>query len=782
MGGKITGEVIDSQENVPMEFANVVVFSSTDSAQVTGTVTNQNGIFETDKIRPGSYYASISYIGFDEKIINGIKIKDGSVIDLGTVVLSPHTFDVDDVEVVADRAPISYEIDKKVINVSEQITARSGSAVDVLENVPSITVDIEGNVSLRGSGSFRVLIDGRPTIMEANEILQQIPASSIESIEIITNPSAKYDPEGTAGIINLVMKKNKNVGYSGLAELSGGLRNKYGGQLLGDYKTNLYTITLGVDYNNRNYYRNEEEINRTVYQGSTSFRNSYGESNHERRYFGLRGELGLNLSESDYLMFGSRYRDGKFGGNSTLNYSEWNAADANKDLYNSNSFRTREGNHYSFYINYDHRFNENGHILTAEIQYENENGDEETINELLDANYNITSGRKSTEAGPGSEMEAKLDYTLPLGGKTKFEAGYQNELDYSDEMTGLYDYNPASASYEIQPEFNREVKYKRNEHALYTIFASDWKELGYQFGFRAEYTDREIELTKTNNIFTIDRVDFFPSFHLSYQLGGGHQVMTSYTRRIDRPRGWYLEPFETWMDAYNVRTGNPALQPEYIDSYEMGYQALLGKTVFSIENYYRVNHNKIERIRSVYSGNVTLHTTENVGTDYSFGTELMFNFDPIENWNVNLMGNLYNYRIEGVTNNQEYSRESFNWNSRLNNMIKLWDATQLQFNLMYNSPSVSSQGTREGFFMTNIALRQDFFNRSLSATLQFRDIFGTAQYEYTSEAVNYYQYNFVTRESPMVMLNLRFTLNRQNRDRDRREGGDGMDFGGGEDF
>ncbi|MCB9218216.1 MAG: TonB-dependent receptor [Ignavibacteriales bacterium] len=779
----ITAKVIDETTNVPLEFANVVLLNNSDSSQVAGTVTNSEGFFTLTSLKPGNYILKISFIGYDAISKNNISVKSESKLDLGEIKLFPKSFSTDDVIVSEDRAPISYEIDKKVINVSEQITALSGSAVDVLENVPSVTVDIEGNVSLRGSGSFRVLVDGRPTIMESNEILQQMPASSIENIEIITNPSAKYDPEGTAGIINLVLKKNKNVGFSGLAEVNSGLRNKYGGQILGDYKTTDLTYTLGLDYNNRNYFRDEEEINRTTYLGNTTFRNSYGEADSKHNFFGVRGELGMKFSDADYFMVGARYRDREHGSNSTQNYLEWNEADPNKINYLSNSDRSRAGDNYSLYVNYDHKFNPNGHLLKAEVQVEQGNADERTLNELLDGNNNITSGRVSTEKGPETEIETRIDYTLPFSEKSKFEAGYQNEIENSNEITGLLDYDAVSNSYLSLSEYDKDVVYKTNQHSLYSLFASEWKDLGYQFGLRAEYTDREITLNKRNENFVIDRVDFFPSFHTSYKLGGGHEVMASYTRRIERPRGWELEPFETWMDAYNVRIGNPALKPEYIDSYEMGYQTVLGGLVFSMENYYRVNHNKIERLRSVYAENITLSSTDNVGTDYSFGTELMFNFDPIQPWNINLMGNLYNYKIEGVIFDDPFSRESFNWNTRFNNIVRLTSSTRLQFNLMYNSPSVSSQGKREGFLTTNFGIRQDLFNRALSASLQIRDVFGTSKYEYTSEAINYYNYNYVTRESPMVMFNLRFSFNRQGKDREGERGGDqGMDMGGGDNF
>ena len=222
---------------------------------------------------------------------------------------------------------------------------------------------------------------------------------------------------------------------------------------------------------------------------------------------------------------------------------------------------------------------------------------------------------------------------------------------------------------------------------------------------------------------------FFLLFTRPYKFSEGTQLMASYTRRIQRPRGWELEPFYTWMDANNIRIGNPALLPEFIDSYETGIQTYIGKVSLSAELYYRMTKNKIDRIRSVYpdAENVTLNSVENIGKDYSTGSEFMMIFDPFEFWNINLMANLYNYRIEGVINNEFFSRESFNWNTRLNNMFKISAVTQLQLNVNYNSPGVSSQGTWEGYFTADVSAKQDLFEKLLSLTLQVRDVFGTAK-------------------------------------------------------
>ena len=229
------------------------------------------------------------------------------------------------------------------------------------------------------------------------------------------------------------------------------------------------------------------------------------------------------------------------------------------------------------------------------------------------------------------------------------------------------------------------------------------------------------------------------------------------------------------MDAYNVRTGNPDLKPEYIDSYEIGCQTYFGKNSFSTEAYYRVTNNKIERVRSIYDENITLHSIENVGTDYALGSEIMLNLEYLRWWNINLMGNIYKYRVEGVLYDDSFSRESFNWNTRLNNTFKLGKSTRIQINGRYNSPRISSQGSYEGYFTTNLAIRQELLRKSLSATLQLSDIFSTARFEYTYEGKDFYTHSNFERKSPVVMLNISYNFNNHKKERQRRSSQDELE-------
>jgi outer membrane receptor protein involved in Fe transport len=781
-GGEIVGTVLEKQVQSPVEYAYVILYKSDDSTQVTGTITSNEGHFQFSKVMPGKYYIEIQFMGYQVSKISDIQInRNNRNINLGVIELEKSILETESIDIVAEKPAVTFKIDKKIINVDQQQTAASGTAVDVLENIPSVTVDIEGNVSLRGSESFVVLIDNIPSILEPNEILQQIPATTIENIEIITNPSAKYDPDGTSGIINIIMKKSKSAGINGIANLNVGLNEKYGADFLIYYRLNGYNFYFGADYNKRNSPGERRNENQTLQNDTLSYLFSDGESSRGRNYYSIRSGIEMKLAETDFLNLGLRYGYRSRIGTSEFDYDQWTIPGNIHYLYKSDEESERSGDFLSGNINYVHKFSDDGHELMAQLNFRKRDSNEESLNELFDDSGQITNGQKTTEKGPSQGIRAKLEYVLPLNKKSKFEAGYQNRIGRSEDITGFSEYDPIQSKYIEDTQFSNSIEYQRDIHSLYSLYAAERGAFGCQVGLRGEYTFRLIELMKTAEAFSIDRWDYFPTAHFSYQFVQGKQMMVSYTKRIERPRGWYLEPFETWSDAYNVRVGNPDLKPEYIDSYELGYQSYFGKNVFSVESYYRITNNKIERVRSVYSPNVTLHSTANVGKDYTFGAELMFNIDLIEWWNVNLMGNIYNYKVEGILNNNSFARESNSWGTRVNNTIRITPSTRLQLNAMYNSPRVSSQGEREGFFATNVSVRQEFFNRQLSATLQIRDVFSTAKHNSISEGVNFYYESYRKREAPIVMLNISYKFNdyeqeRKNRDRNQNDNDEEEDF------
>ncbi len=775
--GSITGRVFDQSTKKPVEFSNVILFNQKDSSQVTGTVTGNDGKFILKNLKYGRYYLSVQFVGYANKAVRNILVsKSVSNRDVGNVYLKPGAITLKNVVVNGQRNPISYQLDKKVIDVSQIHTAMSGTAADVLQNVPSVNVDIDGTVSLRGSTNFQVLINGRPSVMSAQDALQQIPASSIKDIELITNPSAKYDASGTAGIINIILKKNTDLGLSGIVTLMGGLDDKYGADFLFQYKTSAVNYNFGAYFNRRSFPGSNLQEKQFVIGDNTSYLNSDGSMLWQRIYSGVRGGLEFNLGNSDNLSFSGRYGSGSFHRNSLLNYDQWSSTDPLQLYYLSNTNGNHYGNYYAVNSNYIHKFDSTGEELTADIMFHHNSSNESALTSETQNNA-LLNGTETTELGPSSEIRGKLDYTLPITKKENFSAGAEYFSRLRQDINALYNFDSTSQAYVFQSKFSNTNNFNRTRFAAYSMLSNEWDSLAVQIGFRTEYTYQLVKLKEANQQYSFSRWDYFPSIHASYNFAGGTQIMASYTRRIERPDGGDLEPFYTWFNANNVRIGNPNLKPELIDSYELGWQTFFGPVSFSNDYYYRYTHDKMEHINSVYAANVTLNSIANVGTDYSLGSEFMVTFNPIKLWEFNLMGDLYDYRISGSLFDQSFARESFNWSIKNNNVFKLTPSTDLQINTRYYSPSVTAQGKWSGFFTTDLGLKQDLIPKRLSLVLQVNDLFKTGKREFTTQGTDFYNYNYFTRQSPMVILNIKYNFNNFNEDKQQNndQGGSGGD-------
>ncbi|RXQ94490.1 TonB-dependent receptor [Ancylomarina salipaludis] len=779
MGGTIKGIVKDKDLKTAVEYATVSVFSMTDSTLINGTITNAKGEFELKQLKPGMYYVEISFIGYNKKTIRNIPInRDHRITNLKDVFITQASEALGEVVVSAERLPVQYQIDKKVIPVSRQLTTASGNAVDVLESVPSINVDIEGNVSLRGSSNFTVLVDGRPSILEAADILTQMPSSVIDNIEIITNPSAKYDPEGSSGIINIITKSGKLKGASGVVNLNIGTYQNRGADFLVNLRKNKFNFHLGMDYGNRSFSGDIKKENIT----NSRMILSNGEINRERLSYGLRTGFDFQIDSMNLITLGIRYGGRDMNNGSMLN--DKTITETTTEITNSDNNTNRVMDFYNANFSYQRNFKGKGHLWLTQVNYSYRDGDEESITETNNSIGDQTDGKIATEKGPGYHLEVRSDYTLPLGGKKKFEAGYQGQFRQSEDITTLEQFTPGSG-YNLDPKYSNNVDYTKNTHGIYALFADQSGKIGYQLGLRSEYTDREIKVNNTGESFSIDRWDFFPTIHTQIDLNEGNQMMASYTRRIQRPRGWNLEPFDTWTDSNNKRRGNPGLKPEYIDSYELGYQKRIGEQSISFETYYRVTNNVMERI-ILPENNIMVSTIQNVGTDYSLGVETMLNLSFAKWFKNDLIGNVYHYKEEGSyttydSNNvelvQDFSTKSFNWSLRNNATFMFNKTTRFQVNFIYNSASKKAQGERKGFITANLGLKKDFMQRKLSATLQLRNVLNTAKHENISEGSGFYNYSKFDMQWPSIKLNLSYKINNYKKKRGAKgEEGDMEEF------
>lgn len=782
--GVLTGTIIDEETQQPVEYANIMLYSKRDSSMVDGGITDATGVFRLTKLPYGGYYLHANFIGYNKKQVADIRITPKSkVVDLGTVSLGRAEQALDEVDVVADRSRIEYKIDKKVVNVSQDLNSAGGSAVDVLENVPSVQVDIDGNVSLRGSSSFRVLINGKPTVLEGSDALQQIPSSSIENIEIITNPSAKYDPEGTAGIINIITKEKKKKGLNGVVNVSAGTNNKYNADFLLNYRIGKINYFIGADYSDRDFLGESNRYSETYFTDSTRIIDEQSNRVMHRDGYSIKGGFDYHIDDNSTLTLSAKMGRFDFGFDTeSETHLYYNGSNQERYYTTDNAF-IHTHDYYNATLSYQNFVNgDKNHTIESSLFYSGSAGDDLTTQEEIetDPSYNSlelpANKLRILEDGPRQRVRFKFDYTRPLGAG-KLEAGYQLRYREGDEGYDMELFNAEDQAWLVQQELANTLTMYRHIQAAYSTYSGNFGDLGYMLGLRGEYTDRTITNNKIEEDYRIHRFDVFPSAHISYKLPAEQQLQVSYSRRLNRPRGWFLNPFENYQDPYSVRVGNPELSPEYTNSYELSYQKRLGMNFIALEGYYKQTDNEITRVSSLREEDgIMVYSFDNLNKETSMGMELMANFQVFKWWRLNASGNVYRYTIDGNVADEDVAAESNNWDMRMNNTFRFKNS-RIQLMGFYNGPSVTAQGERGDFFFTSVAFRQDFLDRKASATLSVRDIFGTMKHDFTSETSNLYSEMTYTRESPVITLSLSYRINNY-KDKRRPNGNEGSEYEG----
>lgn len=769
----VKGIVKDDQYKTPVKFANVALFSARDSSVVAGVVCNENGYFEMTELSYGRYYIVIDFIGYEKMNINNIKLHPKQKEkDLGTVYLKHVAENIEEVEVIGERNFIEYKIDRKVLNISKNINASGGTIVDALENAPSIQVDIDGNVSMRGSSNFKVLIDGKPTVLDANDILQQIPASSVENIEIITNPSVKYDPDGTTGILNIIMKKEHRSGFNGVVNVSVGTGDKYNADFLFNYRTKKANYYIGMNYGDRTHSGTGSSLRETYLNDTTNFLISESERSHQRKYYSVKGGADLLLDEKNTVSVSGRYGYFGFGREANSQNHEYSfPVTANIYSNNSGAFEVG-GSFYSGSIDFLHKFNKKDHEISASAHYSGRSGgiENNVIENITNEDYlNIISTEqyRTFQDRRRKILRLKLDYTYPINDKMKFEAGYQSRLrntpgDYIHE-------NYISGNWIVDDTYSNELSFIRNIHSLYSSLSGEIIGLQYMLGIRGEYTDRLIDQITSGESYPLQRFDYFPSLHLTKELSKSQQIQISYSKRVNRPRHWYMNPFPGYADSYSVRVGNPALLPEFIDSYELSYNKRIKKSFFNVEAYYRQTNNKINRIQELQEDGKLLYTFDNIDKEYSYGSEISGNIQLYKWWMIYANANFYRYNIEGDIAGTSTDLKSINYDFRMNTTFMFSKIARLQLSGFYNAPTVTAQGEREGFYFFGAAYRHEFFKRRLSVVVNARDIFRTGKYVYTSEGESFITENERRREAPVITLSLSYKINNYKQKRGEKD-------------
>jgi outer membrane receptor protein involved in Fe transport len=759
--GVVVGQVFDADSKSPVEFANVVLLVLPESTQVTGTVTDKTGAFRLDGLKPGRYCVEVSFVGYREKAVNGFDVAAGALLDIGRVDLEQRPVPVQGVEATAERPAISFEADKTVIDVGKLPTASSGTAVDALQNVPAVKVDIEGNVTLRGSSTFTVLVDGRPTPLAANEALKQIPSATIDKIEVITNPSAKYDAEGAAGIINVLLKKQKGRGTSALANADAGLKSRYNGDVLLSYRQGIVSTYAGGQLGHRQYDNERSTETQTFGGGETLSVTQTGEGVWKNLYGGGRAGMDLQFGPRDRSSISGRL--GMFDGEGTgdLNVTEERLPADSVMTYETGAGWKYSSRYWFAMADHEHQFDTTGHKLTGRAIWVSSDGQNTSRITRFVPTSDTTSGRRVEQPGPWRRLQFDMDYVLPLRGPGKVEAGYEGKLERMDQDYRLYNLNAEADTYELDERSSHPYYGTQDNHALYAVGSRTWSKLSVKPGLRAEYGTRLIEVLDTAQAWQESGWDLFPSLHLSYSLPANQNVTAGYSRRIDRPNPWLLRPFRVWQDDYRVNEGNPGLLSSYVNSVEAGYELPFGANHLSFQGYWRTTSNMNEWVtkRDTVDSTVLVVRPENIGQDRSLGLELSANVNPTKWLGAFLTGEVYDYLETGIIGTMPFERGALTWHSSLRLTATLPTSTQLQLSGYLSSPTIAAQGSNDVYYSASAAVKQYFLKRALSVTLRCANLLGPTAWKTWSDGPGFYTSSKYTNEGYILSLALSYNFN-----------------------
>jgi len=800
----VKGRVYDNTNGRPMEYATVRACTLPDSTFVSGCVTDPSGTFALELER-GRYVLEVQYMGYLKSYKNVTLDGSKSTVDVGKINLSPDHQLLEEVEVVAELSTYEMTLDKRVFNVGKDVGNTAANAIEVLENIPAVSVDVEGNVSLRGDDGVRILIDGKESGlsgMSTQDALRTLQGDMIERVEVITNPSVRYDAEGSAGIINIILKKDKRQGFNGAVNINTGYPWMYGINVSGNYRLNRWNLFASYGFNNRhNIGGGVNQTKRfdidTIFDGDqmifdTTFTQLTDQTTERRMHrMGHNVRVGADyyITDHDILSAAFVFRSGSLETHPVVNYSD------EYPLLGTSSYDVRaedyeeRGPMYEVTLDYDKTFERKGRSLKANVRYftnlEDSGSDivetlypDQTMQTALWTLYQKTSDDQHMR-----NLQASLDYVHPFFTKAQWEIGakYTNRfitsLSEVTEQDSLGVYHPL-ANYCYDYEYHEQVA------ALYTSLGNDWGRWSGQIGLRFEMTDIMTNLKgyahDGNDSINGGKpyFDFFPSAHLNYSIDENNQFQVSYTRRIRRPGFWQMSPFRSYNDNRNIRMGNPALKPTYMDSYELGYIHFWDKASFNFTAYYRHGTNMIRHYTYEEDG-VFYSMPINFGTAHDFGMELVAQGQMTKWWNLNGNINFFHASNNGTINGVAYPTESWMLFGRMVSKFKVSNWFDLQLTAHVMGPHKEVLGTEKGNWWIDLAVSKDVLQGNGTITFNVRDLFNSRSWGGESWGDNFWQYHTSTWNRRSFSLNFNYRINQQNMRRGRPDG-EGYDEGGGD--
>ena len=782
----LSGTITDAEKSEPLPYATVSVYNRNGDL-ANGGIADENGIFKLN-VSPNDYSLNFEYIGF-ESITTDVKRYTNST-NIGTIQLVSSVESLEGVDVVGQSADVEIRLDKRVYNVAKNNLIRGGTVSDVLENVPSVSVDIDGNIELRGNNNVRILVDGKPSGLiglGGIDALTRLPAESIEKVEVITSPSARYQAEGTTGIINIILAKRFLKGLNGVFNLSAGRNDTYSGSANLNYRKGKFNFFTNSGYSDRT--NKGRAVQDNVYTNPLESVERYVEErlfNRRRQGFNVNVGLDYQMTEKSSLTM-SYLTNERDGDDRTVN--EQSQYQINGVLVTNryeDEIDHEDSNQFS--VDFEHKFNKQGHKLTATLQTEK---NDET--ETSDINSFFENGQPSDDSEINTTVEsqernlAQIDYVYPINKNTQFEAGYRGTdnkriIDFEVE---IIDENNIATNDE---NLSNVLDFEQEVHALYTQYGKKFNAFSFLAGLRFENTRIFVEQLDSSSPLNNDSYnDYFPTLNLGYEISPTASITLGYNRRISRPSARTLNPFQSRSSKTSYFQGNPKLDPSYSNGIDIGYLKQFKKVTLNTSVYYRKSTDAVSRVAVVTDETVFVNDIEtpvirrlpiNLGTVEQFGVEFNTSLRLIRGMRTNASVNFYRRIEEGNYQGISYDTDNASWSGNLSNSYRLPFDIQSQFSVRYRGPSESSFGKSKGFLYTDLALSKDILNDNATINFRFSDLFNTGKYDYQTTTPVAVTDGVYQRREPTYTLTFTYRFRQEkNRQRGRRGSNGQGDFG-----
>ena len=783
----ITGKIIEKTSKLPLEYATITLKNNKNPKLIFGGITDNKGDYSIDVV-PGIYDVTLEFISFKPTTISQKQLTQAT--NLGTTALEEDATQLNEVVVRAEKSTVEIKLDKKVYNVGQDMMVKGGTASDVLDNVPSVTVDAEGNVALRGNDNVKVLIDGRPSnAISIADALKSIPADALDKVEVITNPSARYDAEGGGGIINIVLRKGKNIGLNGTVIANAGDPETYGLTGTVNYKTKEFNLFTTQGYNYRNNPGNAFTDSRYLNSDNSTrdFMNETREN--ERLSKSYNANIGvdwfLNESTTWTNIFNYRRSNGDNRDNVFQNYYNIN----HDYTYTRNRINEEDSKskNVEFNTNLTKNFKKEGHKLTIDGSFSS-NADKNLAQITDTSTANSTIGIDETVNNQTqSRNTIQADYVLPLRKGSQFELGYRgnflvNTTNYAVDRNGV-----------PFPNFTNTLEYKEKVNSLYTQYGFKIKKFSTLLGLRWEDSDIDVNQLATNDFTNKKYNNFFPSAIFNYEIDDRSTASLSYSRRIQRPRGRQLNPFNNLSSNVNIFIGNPDLDPAFTDAIDLGYLKRWNKLTFNTSLYVNKTTDVFQQVRretGTFENGVPVIISSpiNLATEYRSGFEFTLNYSPYKWWKLNSNFNFFYIQTDGdytytdFTGNpvvQNFDYKTTSWFTRLTSKISLPYKIDWQTNMTYNGEQKNNQGSTLGNFSMNLALSKDVFKDKGTVAFNVSDVFNSRKRimdTYLSGIVN--SHSEMQWRQRQVNLSFTYRFNVQKNERDKRPKGNQQEDNG----